>query len=96
MVILYRDPALGSSYNGRYAIVDIETRKLVRILEELPGDEPYEQGLFTQDKKLYIAVNGSQGSNYVWIYDVQTDKVTKGMKLPDRVSGFARFDKLYD
>ena len=96
IVILYRDPALGNSYNGRYAIVDIETRQLIRVLDELPGDEPYEQGFFVQDKKLYIAVNASKGGNYVWIYDPQTDKTTKGMKLPDRISGFARFDKFYD
>ncbi|WP_228452185.1 hypothetical protein [Chryseobacterium sp. c4a] len=96
MVVLYRDPALGNVYNGRYAIVDLETRQLVRVLDELPGDEPYEQGLFVQDKKLYIAVNASKGGNYVWIYDLKTDKITKGMKLPDNISGFARFDKFYD
>lgn len=96
IVVLYRDPALGNSYNGRYAIIDIETRQLVRVLDELPGDEPYEQTLFVQNKKLYIAVNASKGGNYVWIYDLQTDKITKGMKLPDNISGFARFDKFYD
>ncbi|WP_347217956.1 hypothetical protein [Chryseobacterium sp.] len=96
MVVLYRDPALGNVYNGRYAIIDIETRQLVRVLDELPGDEPYEQAVFVQDKKLYIAVNASKGGNYVWIYDPQTDKITKGMKLPDNISGFARFDKFYD
>ncbi|MCS4304789.1 hypothetical protein [Chryseobacterium sp. BIGb0232] len=96
MVILYRDPSLGNTYNGRYAIIDTETKQLVRVLDELPGDEPYEQGLFVQDKKLYIAVNASKGGNYVWIYDPQTDKITKGMKLPDNISGFARFDKFYD
>ncbi|BAP32028.1 uncharacterized protein CHSO_2991 [Chryseobacterium sp. StRB126] len=96
MLILYRDPALGNAYNGRYAIVDIETKQLVRVLDELPGDEPYEQAVFVQNKKLYIAVNASKGGNYVWIYDLQTDKITKGMKLPDNISGFARFDKLYD
>ncbi|AZA89714.1 Uncharacterised protein [Chryseobacterium nakagawai] len=95
MVVLYRDPALGNTYNGRYAIIDIETKQLVRVLDELPGDEPYEQGLFVQDKKLYIAVNASKGGNYVWIYDLQTDKIIKGMKLPDNISGFARFDKFY-
>ncbi|WP_068944006.1 hypothetical protein [Chryseobacterium timonianum] len=96
MVVLYRDPALGNAYNGRYAIVDLQTKQLVRVLDELPGDEPYEQGMFVQDKKMYIAVNASQGGNYVWIYDLQTDKITKGMKLPDNISGFARFDKFYD
>ncbi|MGE8552528.1 MAG: hypothetical protein ACN6OB_01180 [Chryseobacterium jejuense] len=96
MVILYRDPALGNAYNGRYAIVDIQTKQLVRVLDELPGDEPYEQAVFVQNKKLYIAVNASKGGNYVWIYDLQTDKITKGMKLPDNISGFARFDKLYE
>lgn len=96
MVVLYRDPALGNTYNGRYAIIDIETKQLVRVLDELPGDEPYEQATFVQDKKLYIAVNANKGGNYVWIYDLQTDKITKGMKLPDNISGFARFDKFYD
>lgn len=96
MVVLFRDPALGNTYNGRYAIIDIETKQLVRVLDELPGDEPYEQAVFVQDKKLYIAINASKGGNYVWIYDLQTDKITKGMKLPDNISGFARFDKLYD
>ncbi|MBP1166411.1 hypothetical protein JOE44_003295 [Chryseobacterium sp. PvR013] len=96
MVVLYRDPALGDSYNGRYAIIDIETKQLVRVLDELPGDEPYEQGMFVQNNKLYIAVNTNKGGNFVWIYDQQTDKITRGMKLPNSISGFARFDKLYD
>ncbi|SMC38156.1 hypothetical protein [Chryseobacterium sp. YR221] len=96
MVVLYRDPALGNVYNGRYAIIDIETKQVVRVLDELPGDEPYEQGMFVRNKKLYIAVNANKGGNYVWIYDLQTDKISKGMKLPDKISGFARFDKFYD
>ncbi|MDC8100423.1 hypothetical protein [Chryseobacterium rhizosphaerae] len=96
MVVLYRDPALGNAYNGRYAIIDIETKQVVRVLDELPGDEPYEQGMFVRNKKLYIAVNANKGGNYVWIYDLQTDKISKGMKLPDKISGFARFDKFYD
>lgn len=96
MVVLYRDPALGNAYNGRYAIVDIETKQVVRVLDELPGDEPYEQGMFVRNKKLYIAVNANKEGNYVWIYDLQTDKISKGMKLPDKISGFARFDKFYD
>jgi hypothetical protein len=50
IVILYRDPALGNSYNGRYAIVDIGTRQLIRVLDELPGDEPYEQGFLFRIK----------------------------------------------
>lgn len=53
IVILYRDPALGNSYNGRYAIVDIETRQLIRVLDELPGDEPYEQGFLFRIKIVY-------------------------------------------
>ncbi|GEN65999.1 YncE family protein [Chryseobacterium rhizosphaerae] len=96
MVVLYRDPTLGNAYNGRYAIIDIETKQVVRVLDELPGDEPYEQGMFVRNKKLYIAVNANKGGNYVWIYDLQTDKISKGMKLPDKISGFARFDKFYD
>ncbi|MGE8527712.1 hypothetical protein [Chryseobacterium rhizosphaerae] len=96
MVVLYRDPALGNAYNGRYAIIDIETKQVVRVLDELPGDEPYEQGMFVRNKKLYIAVNANKKGNYVWIYDLQTDKISKGMKLPDKISGFARFDKFYD
>ena len=96
MIVGYRDPAKGGSYNGKYAIIDLETRTVVRQLTELPLDEPYELGFFTQDKKVYLAINSSEEGNYVWIYDLKTDKVTKGMTLPDKISGFARFDKFYD
>ncbi|AJH14593.1 hypothetical protein [Myroides profundi] len=96
MIIGYRDPAKGGSYNGKYAIIDLETRSVVRQLTELPLDEPYELGFFVQDKKVYFAINSAEEGNYVWIYDLKTDKVTKGMTLPDKISGFARFDKFYD
>lgn len=96
MIISYRDPAKGSSYNARYAIIDLETKRVVRVLTELPLDEPYELGFFTQDQKVYMAINSAEDGNYVWIYDLKTDKVTKGMTLPDKISGFARFDKFYD
>lgn len=96
-MIVYRDPSLGKSYNARYAIVDLNTRQLVRVLDELPADEPYEQGFFVENLKVNIAVNSSsKEGNFVWIYDVKTDKVQRGMRIPDHISGFARFDKLFD
>lgn len=96
MIISYRDTSKGGSYNARYAIIDLETKRVVRTLTELPLDEPYELGFFTNDNKAYIAINSAEGGNYVWIYDLKTDKVTKGMSIPDKISGFARFDKFYD
>lgn len=95
MVLLYRDPALGDRYNARYALVDLETKKIVRVLDEIPGDEPYELGFFCKEGKLYIANNAAKEQNHIWIYDSQTDQVTKGMKIPDRISGFARFESFY-
>lgn len=96
-MIIYRDPAFGSTYNGRYAVVDLQTKQLVRTLDELPADEPYEQGFFVEKGKVNIAINSkSKEGNFVWIYDVKTDKVVKGMNIPDHISGFARFDKFYD
>lgn len=96
MIVSYRDPSKGNSYNAKYAIIDLETKRVVRQLTELPLDEPYELGFFTQDQKVYMAINSAEEGNYVWIYDLKTDKVTRGMTLPDKISGFARFDKLYD
>lgn len=96
MMALYRDPSLGNSYNARYVIIDLETKQIVRELTELPNDEPYEWGAFVENNKLFIAINGKEGNNYVWIYDYKTDSINKGIKIPDHISGYARFDKFYD
>lgn len=94
-IMVYRDQTLGKAYNARYIIVDIESKQIVRRLDELPADEPYEQAIFEENGKIFMAINSKEKQNFVWIYDVKTDKVTKGMEIPGNISGFARFDKFY-
>jgi len=75
----------GSDYNCYYAILDLNTD----MMEELKYDGkvlPYSSGTFSQrsliqDGKAYIGVNPKDEQPCVYIYDIATGTVSKGLTI---------------
>ena len=75
----------GDDYNCYYAVLDLKTDKV----EEIKHDGkvlPYSSGTFSQRSivlgdKAYIGVNPKNEQPCVYIYDIKTGKVTKGLTI---------------
>lgn len=93
-IIKYKDTSITGNYNTLYAIIDLETGKLHKKLTELPGDRTGERNVCVGDGKAYIAINADSDKDNIWIYDSQTDAVTKGLEIEGGYSSFTRLDKL--
>ncbi len=96
--LLYiQDPSLtgaqgwGSDYNCYYAILNLTSDELT-----IPKI-PYSQGTFSQrslvlGKKAYIGVNPKEADPAVYIYDIPSETITKGLTIKE---GYA-FDRIVD
>lgn len=70
----------GDDYNCYYAILDLNTDKLDRL------DLPHSEGNFSQrsvvlGNKAYIGVNPKKSAPLIYIYDIPTGKLSKGMPI---------------
>ncbi|MDR1200708.1 MAG: hypothetical protein LBL58_03625 [Tannerellaceae bacterium] len=78
-------PAWGNDYNCYYAILDLNTDAIEEI--KYNGTVlPYSTGTFSQrsvvlDGKAYIGVNPKNEQPCVYIYDIETGDVTKGLTI---------------
>lgn len=84
----------GSDYNCYYAILDLKTDKVTEL------DLPYSEGTFSQrsivkGEKAYIGVNPKNSSPAVYVYDITTGKLTKGLTISEGYS-FDRIVNLKD
>lgn len=77
----------GSKYNCYYAVYDLLNNELSEL--EYNGKKlPFNLGTFSQrsvvrDGKAYIGVNPEVGAPVIYIYDIATGKVTKGMTIQE-------------
>lgn len=97
-VLLYiQDPehtganAWGSAFNCYYAVLDLASDKLTAL------DLPYCEGTFSQrsivkGSKAYIGVNPEKENPCVYIYDIATGELEKGLDIADGYS----FDRIVD
>jgi hypothetical protein len=79
----------GSDYNCYYAVLNLATNQLEAL------NLPFSEGLFSQRSavlgdKAYIGVNPKNGEPCVYVYDIATGKLTKGLKIAE---GYA-FDRI--
>lgn len=84
----------GSDFNCYYAVLDLSTDKLTVL------DLPYNEGTFSQrsivlGKKAYIGVNPKSQSPAVYIYDIASGKLDKGLIITEGYS-FDRIVSLED
>lgn len=77
-----------------YTIIDLETGKEVRKLTEITSGESGERNIYVENGKAYIAVLTGEGTDYIWVYDSVTDKVSKGLSIQGGYNSFSRIDKL--
>lgn len=75
----------GSDYNCYYAILDLNTDKLEEIKYN-GAVLPYSAGTFSQrsmvfGNKAYIGVNPKNSDPCIYIYDIKTGAVTKGLSI---------------
>ena len=89
-LIYSRNDAAGTdidSYSHYYSILDLETGERTRLAYE--GTEiPYNSGRFSQrtaivDGKAYIGVNTETSNPCVYIYDIETGNVEKGVEIAE-------------
>lgn len=77
----------GSKYNCYYAVYDLLTNDLTEL--EYNGEKlPFNLGTFSQRSivrggKAYIGVNPEKGAPVIYVYDIATGKVSKGMTIQD-------------
>ena len=81
----------GSDYNCYYAILDLTTDELT-----IPN-LPFSQGTFSQrsvvlGEKAYIGINPKDSEPAIYIYDIPTGTLTKGLSIQE---GYA-FDRIVD
>lgn len=77
----------GSKYNCYYAIYDLMTNELTEL--EYNGKKlPFNLGTFSQrsvihNGKAYIGVNPEVGAPVIYVYDIATGALTKGMSIQE-------------
>lgn len=93
-IIKYQEAPGNSNTKFGYAILNLTTGKELRKLTEIPSGASGERNVYVENGKAYIAVLSGQGTDYIWIYDSNTDKVTKGLQIQGGYTSFSRIDKL--
>ena len=85
-----------STPHFEFYLLGIAKQKVVKKLD-LPLDKGTRKDCIIIDRdKVYIAVNSETDGNYIWNYDLITDKLTKGLKLGGVTAFIVRLDKLVD
>jgi len=88
---------LGDHYSAahfEFYIIDLAAAKVLKKLT-LPLDKGTRRECVTvKDNVAYIAVNSSTQGNFIWIYDIQTGRLKKGLELAGNTDFIMRIDNL--
>jgi hypothetical protein len=92
----YIDPAVtGSTHIYAFAVMDLETGKIIRKLSEIPNDaDAYIQNIIVEDGKVFMITNAETGKDYVYIYDIAAQTVKTGMEMIGGYDWILRVDKM--
>lgn len=83
-----------STPHFEYYLLDIVKQQVIKKLN-LPLDKgTRKDGIIVNGDKVYIAVNSETDGNYIWNYNLKTDKLSKGLKLGGVTAFIVRLDKL--
>ncbi|WP_437921247.1 DUF4374 domain-containing protein [Sphingobacterium sp. LRF_L2] len=77
-----------------YTVIDLAAGKEVRKLTEVPISGSGERTVYVENGKAYIVALSGTGTDYVWVYDSITDKVSQGLKIQGGYNSFSRIDKI--
>lgn len=81
-----------SANAASYYVVDVENKTKTKINIPLSRSGAYGLNILVEDGKAYIVSNAGDGY-YVYVYDIATTTVTKGLKL-DGVTGVSRLERI--
>jgi len=86
---IYTQSEWTHSYNSYYAILDLETDELTKL------DLPHSEGTFSQRSvvlgdKAYIGTNPENSAPTIYVYDIKTGEITKGLTIKEGYS----FDRI--
>ena len=88
---------LGDHYSTahfEFYLIDVATASVVKKLE-LPLDKgTRRECVLVNDDQAYISVNSDSDGNYIWIYDIKTGSLKKGLQLAGSTDFILRIDKL--
>lgn len=88
---------LGDHYSTahfEFYLIDLATAEVLKKLD-LPLDKgTRRECVIVKDNIAYIAVNSSSEGNFVWMYDIETDSLKKGLELAGNTDFIMRIDKL--
>lgn len=83
-----------STAHFEFYLVDLAAAKVVKKLE-LPLDKgTRRECVIVKGNIAYIAVNSSTHGNFIWIYNIQTGSLKKGLELAGNTDFIMRIDKL--
>lgn len=81
-----------SANAASYYLIDAENKTKTKINIPLSRSGAYNLNILAEDGKAYIVTNAGDGY-YVYVYDIASTKVTKGLKL-DGVTGISRIERI--
>lgn len=82
-----------STYQFEYYRVDLLKNKVTKL--DLPFDKgTRKESVLVENGKAYITIDDKDDNHQIWIYDIKTKKIIKGLKLNHETNFIVRVDKL--
>ncbi|RYF24732.1 MAG: hypothetical protein EOO42_05170 [Flavobacteriales bacterium] len=82
-----------STPHFEFYLLDIGSQKVIKKLD-LPLDNgTRKECVIVENNVVYIAVNSISEGNYIWKYDLQKDKLTRGLQLSGKTAFIVRLDR---
>lgn len=75
-----------------YSLVDLRTGT-TKKLDLPPGMLDFTETVLVEDSKVYIAIAESAEESYIWQYNMDTEEITRGLRIEGRVMVLNRLHK---
>jgi len=82
-----------STYQFEYYVIDLLKQTATKLT--LPYDKgTRKESVLVENDKAYITIDDKDDNHQVWIYNIQTKKISTGLKLDKETDFIVRIDKL--
>lgn len=83
-----------STAHFEFYLIDLATQKVIKKLE-LPLDKGTRRAcVIVSGEMAYISVNSTKEGNYIWLYNIKTGNLKKGLQLAGDTDFMMRIDQL--
>jgi len=80
-----------STYQFEYYRINLKTGAFKKL--DVPLDKgTRKENVWVKGENVYIGIDDAQDEHAVWIYNKQTEKVQKGITIPNKTSFILRLD----